>query len=225
MVTVPLESTQISSVMTALAVYALAVPLHGPSLIVITRASVTDGRKADAAAALGTTLGAVFYAVATQLGLTTLLTAFPWMLLLIQMGGGAVLIFIGLSLLWIRSSKSSRKETDKDEFSGENHSLPRSVGKAFSQAFFVSMGNPKIVLFFVGLFAPIAGNATRFEASLALLLGVALIDLVYHQTLALGTTLASRVTGVKGRGKWLDTVAGILMTLFGRRLLMGAVLG
>jgi len=57
----------LAAVATPLAVYALAVPMPGPSFVVITQASLGAGRLAGAVAALGTTIAVAVYAAAIVL--------------------------------------------------------------------------------------------------------------------------------------------------------------
>lgn len=58
--------------------------------------------------------------------------------------------------------------------------------------FAVTIGNPKMAAFFFGLFAPIAGQAAPINAHLAALIGIVLVDFIYHQTLVQLAAIAAQ---------------------------------
>jgi arginine exporter protein ArgO len=61
------------------------------------------------------------------------------------------------------------------------------------------------------------------DTRLFVLCGVVLIDLLYHQALATVLVLLVASRPVKGAQRWLDALAGALLTAFGLRLLVDAV--
>ncbi|WP_338884092.1 LysE family translocator [Xenorhabdus sp. TH1] len=221
-----MEVFHISSIFVALAIYALAVPIPGPSMVIISRMCVTGGSQAGIATAFGTTLGVAIYAVATLLGLSTVLAALPWMLTLIQMAGGGYLVYLGFILIHTHIKNQHKAvvtvemdmKTKNRQF--QTFGFHQSISKAFLKGFYVSIGNPKMAAFFFGLFAPAAGNPDNLGAQLIILVGVIIIDLAYHQALARLTSLASSSFSRISIKKWLDVVVGGLMVIFGIGLLL-----
>jgi threonine efflux protein len=212
-----METLQLATILVPLGVYALAVPMPGPGLVVISRASINGGAANGHAAAFGTTFGVAVYALATVLGLSTLLAALPWITTTIQVAAGFYLLYIGASLL---ISVFSRKSFSGD-VTTELATIPDTRWIAFRQAVIVGLGNPKMAVFFISLFAPTMSEAMPLGARLAVLFGIILIDLVYHQLLA---HIIARGAGVaRAAGKWFDALVGGCMTAFGIGLIVRAI--
>lgn len=205
-----------ASLVAPLVVYACAVPLPGPGFVIITKASVTNGFANGSAAALGTTLSAALYAMATVLGLSALLAALPLLANAIQIAGGLFLLYLGFSV--VRHAISAGPSTHAAR-SGKRNC--KSAYLSFRDAFVVGLGNPKMIAFFAGLLGPALASDLAAWTKLAVLAGIALIDLLYHQALAL--------TVARGRGMFLrlgrgfDAVAGGAMMVFGLHLLQKAI--
>jgi len=200
-----------------LAVYALAVPMPGPSFVVITQASLGAGRLAGMVAAIGTSIGVTVYATATLLGVSALAAALPWLITIIQILGGVYLVYLGILALRAAMSGGSGFTTAK-HLPGQRPSLTRT----FSKALLVSLGNPKMAAFFFSLFAPVVSSSYSTDARLFVLCGVVVIDLVYHQALATVLVVLAASRPVKKAQRWLDAFVGTLMTAFGRGLLIDA---
>lgn len=206
-----------AAVVAPLAVYALAVPMPGPSFVVITQASLAGGRLAGMVAAIGTTIGVTVYATAALLGISALAAALPWLITIIQILGGVYLVYLGT--LALRAAMSGRSGfTTAKHLPGERPSLMRTFGKAL----LVGLGNPKMAAFFFSLFAPVVSPSHSTDARLFVLCGVVLIDLVYHQALATVLVLLAASRPAKSAQRWLDALVGTLMTAFGLRLLVDA---
>lgn len=202
-----------TAILAPLGVYALAVPMPGPGFAVISRASIVHGASNGAAAALGTTGSVAIYAAATVLGISALLTALPWLTGAIEVCGGGYLVYIGISLLRSSFSRSSGFGGASRQGLRDKESLSRS----FRRGLLVGLGNPKMAAFFLGLFAPALSGAMPSVARLAVLGGLILIDLLYHQMLAV---IAAKGSGVVGRaGRWFDAAVGGCMTAFGCALI------
>ena len=179
-----------------LGLYAMAVPTPGPGLVVISRTSVRHGASNGAAAALGTTASVVIYAGATILGISALLATLPWLAILMQICGGAYLLYLGLALL--RSGLLGRATANEmKQVAGAGHeSHVSSFRRALIIALIIGLGNPKLAAFFLGLFSPAIGQSMPLVSRVIILAGIIMIDLVYHQIVA---QVAARGKGVIGR--------------------------
>lgn len=209
------------SVLAAVAIYSVAVPLPGPGLVAVTRATITSGRTAGTVTAIGVTLAVTIYSVAALLGVGALLMALPWLVTAIQLGGGAYLLFLGLSLLW--SHFRTRVAPPESPSLGISAPDRATLGRSFLRGFAVTIGNPKLMAFFFGLFAPLAGASTQVGERLAVLSGVLLVDLIYHQTLVQLINLAGRSSPARRLRRSLDAIAGTLMAAFGIGLMSKAI--
>lgn len=211
-----MEHSYLVTIFFPLGVYALAVSMPGPSFVVISRVSICDGAINGSAAAFGTTFVVAIYAVATVLGLSALVTTLPWMTATIQIMGGGYLLYLGVSLL---ASVFSAK-TAPGMIVGGHVQPTETWGGSFRRGAYVSLGNPKMAAFFIGLFAPVMTDTIYLSAKLGLLCGIVLIDLLYHQLFA---HIAAKGAGLaKIAGRWFDAVVGGFMTAFGIGLIMNA---
>jgi threonine/homoserine/homoserine lactone efflux protein len=202
-----------AAVISPLAVYALAVPMPGPSFVIITQASLGGGRLAGMIAAIGTTVGVAAYATATLLGISALSAALPWLITIIQVLGGLYLVDLGIQAL----RAATRGEGG---FTTARHPDERlSIARTFSKALLVSLGNPNMAALFFGLFAPLVGPSHSPDARLLVLGGVVLIDLFYHQVLATilvwlaAVTSCAAFAGVDYQVSYRPTTARIVRNL------------
>lgn len=211
-----MDTALLAAVVAPLGIYALAVPMPGPGFLVISRASIAHGTANGMAAALGTTASVVVYAVATALGVSVLLTTFPWFAGAIQIAGGAYLLWMGLVLL--RATIAQR--VGSAGMHGPAAKARESLRASFRRGLLVGLGNPKLAAFFLGLLAPAMGADLPIWARLVVVAGVIIIDLFYHQLLAI---VVSKGRAVLGRaGRWFDAAVGGCLAAFGGALIIQA---
>ena len=154
-------------VLAAVLIYAVSVPLPGPSLIAVMRTTMANGRTAGACTALGVPLAAAVYAFAALLGISALLVTLPWRGTAIQRAGGVYLLCLGGSLL---RAHFRTRATPMEPPSVPGSAKDRTPSwKALIRGFAVTIGNPKMAAFFFGLFAPMASQAVPPAARLMVL--------------------------------------------------------
>lgn len=169
-----------------LATWIAAIASPGPDLFQLIRVGTKD-RRAGVLCALGIMVGNTFWIVASIAGLSALVTAFPQVLAVLQLVGGAYLGWMGLSA--IRNAS--------------NPDVPAaaSVRKPFRLGLATNLSNPKAILFFGAIFAQF--NAGALEAVLLVVTGVA-----WFVGFAL---LAAKLGGVmKTYGSVVDRVTGAI---------------
>lgn len=216
------DTVQIATIVGALAVYALAVPIPGPSFVLITRSAAQEGREAGILSALGTTIAATAYAVGAILGMSAVLSVVPWLLDAIQILGGAYLLYLGARLL-VAYCRATGSTSMSSSAIGKIKFTKTSRLSLIWRAFLVATSNPKMAIFFLGLFAPAAGLQAGPNAQFVILTGIIIIDLSYHQALANFVATASQSKIVSGAHRWFDAAAGSTMALFGAGLMMQAI--
>jgi len=109
----------------------------GPNTLFIIARSVQQGRTAGIVSSLGVEVGTLVHVIAAALGISALLMSSALAFNIVKYAGAAYLIFLGLKTLLTRE-KNAVVET------GEETNLSR----AFSQAVFVNVLNPKSAIFF-----------------------------------------------------------------------------
>ncbi len=119
----------------------------GPNTLAVISASISKGRRAGVATALGASLGGGVWATITILGATTVFDLYPTAVLVFRLAGASYLIWIGYKSL--RAAMAGQGADLK--LAQINHSNWR----AFRTGFQVIMTNPKAMLFFSSVFAAI----------------------------------------------------------------------
>nr|WP_040420851.1 LysE family translocator [Corynebacterium timonense] len=164
----------------------------GPDIVLLTR-TATRSRKHAWATLAGTQTGVLMWVSLTVVGAAAVLTAFPRALNVVQMVGGAFLIFMGIS----NALQGWRERNDPpkglEEAAGKLGSLPGSYLRGLS----TNLANPKIVLALSAMIAPLLPpNPSTLSA-------VVVIASLWLSSMALMAVVAQVVSTEKVRRKLL----------------------
>ncbi len=174
--------------------------------------SLSGGRSAGIAAALGISAGSVLHTFAAALGLSALLAASPYAFMAVKFAGAAYLVYIGVRALLSRSN-------------GLAGNQPGSGGDgrwaAFRQGIVSNLLNPKVALFFLALMPQFidAHSTDKVLAFLALGLTFVAMGVVWCVVLAVA---AAKLRGVFLRrpsmANVLNKIAGAMFIALGLKL-------
>ncbi len=109
----------------------------GPNTLFIIARSVQQGRTAGIVSSLGVEVGTLVHVIAAALGISALLMSSALAFNIVKYAGAAYLIFLGLKTLLTPEKKAGGETGDET-----------SLSRAFSQAVFVNVLNPKSAIFF-----------------------------------------------------------------------------
>jgi threonine/homoserine/homoserine lactone efflux protein len=174
--------------------------------------SLSGGRSAGIAAALGISTGTVVHTFAAALGLSALLATSPYAFMAVKFTGAAYLIFIGVRALLSRANGLPGEES------------PRAVDgrySAFRQGVLTNLLNPKVALFFLALMPQFidAGSTRKVGAFLALGLTFVTLGVVWVVMLAVA---AAKLRGAFLRrpsmANILNKIAGTVFVALGLKL-------
>ncbi|KAB2912068.1 MAG: LysE family translocator [Hyphomicrobiaceae bacterium] len=179
----------------------------GPNMSLIIANTLRGGLAAGFATLAGTTTGLALLVAAAALGMTSVMAFMSEWFDLIRWAGALYLVYLGARQLWLYRCGAG----------GGRLSLP-SVRGAYAQGLFVSLSNPKVLLFlgaFLPQFVDPAADVVRQLAVLAVVfvLVLAAVDAVY--TLAVAR---ARITIDAARLGRLDVASGIMLLLGGLAL-------
>lgn len=176
--------------------------IPGPAVLLVLTRTVEGGRKTGVLTALGVASGDFIHALCAAVGLSALLMTSALAFNLVKYAGAAYLIYLGVKAFMA-------KTTDHQLLS-----IPAvSSQKAFFQAIFIEVMNPKTAIFFLA-FLPQFVRADQGAVTWQLLgLGLlfAVMSAVYTVLLALLIKPLGRMMGSMGwlkrwRGKILGTI-------------------
>jgi leucine efflux protein len=182
--------------------------LPGPGTLALLSATGQGGLRAGAAATLGLIVGDQALLWLAVAGVAALLAAHPGVFNLIQYAGAAYLVWLGLKLLFGRADAAA-------------DGVRLRPGHFTRQAFFITLLNPKAIVFYMAFF-PIFIDASTHRGlpTFAFMAAtIAVISAVYCLTLcALAKHAAARVRAHGGAVRWLERAAGVFLLGFGWRL-------
>lgn len=199
----------------------LAVISPGPDFAMITRLTLSGGRRAGLFGALGIACGIGVHLSYTLIGLGVLLAERVWVLTTLRYLGAGYLIWMGLAVFWpdLRAWVLGRPKTAQQSIE-MGVSTTRPV-KAFWLGFGTNALNPKTMLFIVAIFSQVISPTTSTLIELAYGLYIALCHLLWFAlvaTLLSWAPLRSKMATAKAH---IEKGVGLCLTAFGIKLLAG----
>jgi leucine efflux protein len=184
--------------------------LPGPGTFALLTSTGKGGFRAGAAATLGVIVGDQVLLWLAVGGVAALLAAHPFVFKLVQYMGAAYLAWIGIKLLLSR----------------EGSALPIHIkpNRYARQAFFITLLNPKAIVFYMAFFPLFINPATHRGAVTfaAMAVTIAVITAAYCLTLcAFAKLISTRIGEHKALARGLEKLAGMFLIGFGIRLVKG----
>ncbi len=186
----------------------LFLALPGPGTFALLTSTGKGGLRAGAAATFGVIAGDQVLLWLAVAGVAALLAAYPAVFKVVQYAGAAYLAWIGLKLLLSRGDGSA----------SPIHIEPHHYAR---QAFFITLLNPKAIVFYMAFFPLFIDPATHrgLPTFVAMAVTIAVITAVYCLTLcAFANAVAHKVRQHRTLVRWLERAAGVFLVGFGIRL-------
>jgi threonine/homoserine/homoserine lactone efflux protein len=174
--------------------------------------SLSGGRSAGIAAALGISAGTVVHTILAALGLSALLATSPYAFMVVKFAGAAYLVFIGVRALLTRTNGLPGDETG---------SASPDRSSAFRQGVLTNLLNPKVALFFLALMPQFidAGSTRKVGAFLVLGLTFVTLGLIWVVMLAVAAAeLRGAFLRRPSMANVLNKVAGAMFVALGLKL-------
>ena len=184
----------------------------GPDTALTIRNTLAGGRRSGVFTALGVSLGQATWALATALGIATLLAASEPAFRAVKLIGAAYLVFLGL-----QSLHAALRRTDRVDRSVRRDRLEPRV--ALRQGVISNLTNPKMAAFFPALlpqFVPAGDGAFALLLGLGLLF--ALMTLVWLTAYSYAVARVGRLLGRPRVRRALDAAFGVVLVALGVRL-------
>jgi RhtB (resistance to homoserine/threonine) family protein len=174
--------------------------------------SLSNGRAAGVAAALGISAGSTVHTLAAALGLSALLATSPLAFTAVKFAGAAYLVYIGVRALLSRASglPLAAAATGKD-----------GRWTAFRQGMLTNLLNPKVALFFLALVPQFIEPGSAHKVLAFLALGFTHVGLGVMWCIVLATAAARLRSAFVRRPSManvLDKAAGAMFIALGLRL-------
>ena len=185
----------------------LFLALPGPGTFALLTSTAKGGFRGGAAATLGIIVGDQVLMWLAVAGVAALLAAHPTLFRGVQYLGAAYLAWIGLKLILARPGAASPIRID--------------AGHYFRQSLFITLLNPKAIVFYMAFFPLFINPATHRGAITfgAMALTIAAITAAYCLLLcAFAQAVSAQVRAHRRLAQALERLAGLFLIGFGIRL-------
>lgn len=201
------------TIFAALAIYFAVVLSPGPNFTLITRLAASGARSSALGATLGFSVGATIYAILSMTGLGLLISRIGWFVTLVQIAGGAYLIYLGISA-WLRIPDAELQSKGINAVSAVH---------GFRTGLLVELSNPKGIAFFVSFFAVAVPVETATWAKATILVGGFVLEIAWYGTVTLLFSTRPVRIFYKRFAIWFERATGTLLAVFGLRLILEKV--
>ena len=214
----------------------------GPNMLLAFQYGLNYGVKRTLWTLAGLSLGLFILLLSTLLGLDVISRQSPWLLSIIKTVGAIYLIYLGISS-WRDSTSNNSLMNDASTLSAEvdaelttptslaNKPMPRSLSSAavkappsewmlFRTGIWVSLSNPKAILFFAAFFPKFINfSAPLWPQYIMLTLGLFLSETIWQLIYTVGGKKLAGWLDVGERLAWLNRSCGVIFILIAAALL------
>ena len=192
------------------AAFVLLLFLPGPGNLALIASTGSGGMRGGVASVMGLLLGDQILLWMTVAGLAALLQTYPDLFLAFQWMGAGYLAWLGARMVWAKP--------------GEGPSLNITPGKYFKETMFITLLNPKAIMFYFAFF-PQFIDTEQHQGMITfsfMAVTIAVLGFVYCFGVVLIThTMAERIRANPKVSGLLQKVAGLCLIGFGLKLALG----
>jgi RhtB (resistance to homoserine/threonine) family protein len=206
--------------LTAYAIFMLAVLSPGPNFLAVTGTAMTISRRAGLGLALGVGCGTLCWSSITMLGLTAILAASADVAIALRWAGGAYLMFLGY-----KSLRSALRLSGKHPATATDASLiarpDRPFWRYIRRGLLVQAGNPKAALFWLSVMSIVLRPDAPGWVAVAIVAGTTSISFAWHMMLAWFFSTPAVMRVYRRAQRTIEGVLGAAFLILGGKLLAG----
>jgi len=180
----------------------------GPSLAVVLRHTISNGRAHGIATALSHAVGVALWALLTVWGLAVVVVEWPLMYKFLTYAGAAYLMWMGIKAL--RSNGAGPMNV-------EQVSAP--ISAAARDGLMVSLLNPKLAFFFIALFSQFVSAQLVVTDKLIMTGTASVIDAVWYIIIAVALSHSKVLDKLQKRSATIDKISGAILIALALRVL------
>ena len=143
-------------------------------------------------------------------GLSIALTRIGWLASLVQIAGGCYLIYLGVNV-WLGAKHSPSPERQGSAHETALHGLRTGI--------IVNLANPKVITFFLSLYAVTVPVGSSVWTKLALLTGGFLLEVLWYGLIIVLLSTPPARAAYDRAGQWIERAVGTALAVFGFRLI------
>lgn len=189
----------------------------GPDFFYVARMAAGDSKRHGIYGICGITLGIMFWAVASMLGLAMLFVTVATLHCVIMFLGGSYLAYQGVTMI------KSQKYAALDHLSTSELNRRDNAKKEILRGLFVNLSNPKAVVYFASVMSLVLVNMTEiWEIGVAFVIIVIETFIYFYLVFVLfSRPMAKRIYHQYHR--YVDLVAGFVFLIFGGLLIYNGI--
>lgn len=194
----------------------------GPNMLLAFQYGLNFGVKRTLWTLAGLSVGLFILLLSALLGIDVLTKQFPWALAIIKVIGGLYLAFLGIQS-WRHAHNNSELMTDKQHIEQAHDALATSKMPSsstshplqmFKKGVFVSLSNPKAILFFAAFFPKFINFEQPLPVQyLILTIGFFVSETIWQFVYLLGGKQLANWLQTGDRLAWLNRACGVLFVL------------
>ncbi len=181
----------------------------GPAFLLVTRAAAGHSRTVGVVTSLGVAAAVSLWAAAATFGVAALMTRFATIYSAIQLAGGLYLIALGW-MAWRHAGESP--------VSAAATPAPARLGRALLNGFVLTLGNPKVVIFFGSIFVALLPLDAPLWVRIAAVGIVALQETLWYSAVALVFSRPGVQAAYQRLQRRIDYLMGAVFAGLGARL-------
>lgn len=172
----------------------------GPSLAVVLRQTLGNGRKHGVITAVSHSTGVAVWAILTLWGLGVVVSEHPMLYQVITYVGALYLAWLGLKAIRSKGNANFGKDKAVGPYS-----------EAVRDGVIISVLNPKLALFFIALFSQFVSADQSVTEKLIYMGTVVCIDMLWLCSVAVVLSKEKVIKALQKKAKEIDQVSGLVM--------------
>ena len=185
----------------------------GPAFLMVSRAAAGRSLGVGVALGAGVAIAATMWAAAASFGIALLMTQFASVYGAIQIAGGAYLIWLGINA-W-RHSRAPLVASQAPAAPGQRDGIARAV----LTGAWLSLGNPKIIIFFSSIFVALLPHDAPVWVRLVAV-GIVGVQEVSWYTIVAFVFSRPRVQAAYAKARvWIERALGTVLIGLGARII------
>lgn len=200
----------------------------GPNMLLAFQYGLNHGVRQTLWVLAGLSVGLFALLISALLGIDIISRKLPWLLTVMKVAGALYLIYLGIQS-WrhaddnVQFAKGSRSTSANTGSTNASNSL-KTAGQRFRQGMWVSLSNPKAILFFAAFFPKFINfSAPLWPQYVWLTLGFFVSETTWQIVYTLGGTKLSGWLGQGARLLWLNRICGLIFIVIAAALLWEVV--
>jgi threonine/homoserine/homoserine lactone efflux protein len=187
----------------------------GPAFLMVSRAAAGRSLAVGIGLGAGVAIAATIWAAAACFGIALLMTQFTSVYGIIQLAGGAYLIWLGISA-W----RHSRTAQAAAPAAPQQMIVRDGVGRAVLVGAWLSLGNPKIIIFFSSIFVALLPHDAPLWLRLAAVAIVGMQEITWYTIVAFVFSRPRVQAAYAHARKWIERALGTVLIGLGTRIIV-----